>query len=338
MTQRSAENPYLAFAKQHSKSDLSTLNAFAALSRLDDLLRDLDELKAATEAYEAAGNSKGRRLSWFEITSYYPVGFATCLEWHARSRLVDLFAYRPSAVRADDLKGQINDKLLAQSVANDVTVPQLLGALTTIGSSDKYVGIFERIFSELEIDQKVRDILNPIILVPRRPGEQFDALKALFDYRNAIVHEISYSTIGPWLVRDSIEISEAQGMGQIVRKALAGIEACLSQFAPRDFPNRLDSSFLPEDQLEYLDREIAVLESEISAAIRTYRTDTGRGADLGDWLRALEAARNSQQIELDFISDADFMFNRHADFKTPLKIEFRRQRLAYLKRLKAEIA
>jgi hypothetical protein len=62
MAQKTANHPHLEFARRHSKSILSTLNAFAALCRLDSLLGDLDELQAAIKAYEAAGNSKGRRL------------------------------------------------------------------------------------------------------------------------------------------------------------------------------------------------------------------------------------------------------------------------------------
>jgi hypothetical protein len=337
MAQKSATHPHLTFAQRHSKSILSTLNAFGALCRLDNLLADLDELQAAIKAYEAAGNSRGRRLFWFEITSYYPVGFVTCLEWHARSRLVDLLTFLPSAVRPDDLKGQINDKLMVQSVAEGITVPQLMGAMTNVGSSEKYIGVFERLFSDLKISQSIRDVVNPIIFRSDHEGKTFDALQKIFDYRNRIVHEIDYSSIGPWLVRDSIEVGEARDMGALVHNVIAAIEITLSQSAPKGFPNRLDSTLTPEDALDYLDREITKLEAEITAAIRDYRTATGPNADLDDWLSALAASQNSQKIELDFISDADFMFNRHADFKTPLKTELRRQRLAYLKRLKAEI-
>ena len=126
-------------------------------------------------------------------------------------------------------------------------------------------------------------------------------------------------------------------MGSIVRGVIEAIETTLSQSAPKKFPNRLDSTLVPENELEYLDREIEKLEDEITAAIRAYRADAGRDTGVDDWMGALAVARASQQTELDFISDADFMFNRHADFKRPLKIEFRRQRLEYLKRLRIEL-
>jgi hypothetical protein len=212
-----------------------------------------------------------------------------------------------------------------------------MGAMTTVGSAEKYISIFDRLFSDLKISPTARNILNPVILKNRHDGKTFDALQKIFDFRNSIVHEIDYSTIGPWLVRDSIDIAEARDMGSIVRGVIEAIETTLSQSAPKEFPNRLDSTLVPENELEYLDREIEKLEDEITAAIRTYRADAGRDTSVDDWMGALAVARASQQTELDFISDADFMFNRHADFKRPLKIEFRRQRLEYLKRLRIEL-
>lgn len=71
-----------------------------------------------------------------------------------------------------------------------------MGAMTTVGSAEKYIGIFDRLFLDLKISQPIRDIINPIILKPDYQGNTFDALQKIFDYRNRIVHEIDYSTIG----------------------------------------------------------------------------------------------------------------------------------------------
>jgi hypothetical protein len=336
MIQQPATHPHVAFAQRHSKSILSTLNAFVALSRVGDLLYDLKELDAAVHAYEAAGHSKGRRLSWFEITSYYPVAFATCLEWHARSRLVDLFTFRPTAIRAEDLKGQISDKLLAQMAAESITIPQLMGAMTHIGSSNKYIGIFDRLFRELAIDRAVRSLINPII-IKNRGAEARDELEWIFEYRHGIVHEIDFSTIGPWLVRDTIDIEEAYRMGLMVKAVIEAIEKTLSSSAPSDFPNRLDSNLLPEDEFEYLTKQIAALEDEITDAIRTYRSEVGKGSYADDWLQALTASRVGQQSEIEFLCHADFIPTRHFDFKKSLQIAHRRLRLEYLKRLRTEL-
>jgi hypothetical protein len=85
---------------------------------------------------------------WFglEIYSYYMVGFVTCLEWHARSRLVDLFNHLPECVLADDLKGHINDRVLSQMAAAKVGVPEMLGALLSVGSVEAYLSTILRVF------------------------------------------------------------------------------------------------------------------------------------------------------------------------------------------------
>lgn len=318
MARERGSNPHLAFAHRHSKSLLSTLNAFASLSRIRDLLSDLDELEAAIRTHESAGQSKGRRPSWFEITSYYPVGFVTCLEWHARSRLIDLLTFSPSAIRLDDLKGHINDKVLVQTVAEGVTVPQMVGAMTTIGSSQRYISIFDRIFSELKIAASVRDIISPIIL-KKEGGRSYDELQQIFDYRNILVHEIDFSTIGPWLVRSSIDIAEARSMGATVLAVMETIETQFTRSLPQEFPNRLDTQLLPEDDLEYLDVQIVKLKDEIAAAISVYRADAGKSDCADEWLDVLSASRTYQQKELDFISSADLIHNRHFDFRRPLK-------------------
>jgi uncharacterized protein YutE (UPF0331/DUF86 family) len=72
-----------------------------------------------------------------------------------------------------------------------------MGAMTTVGSAEKYISIFDRLFSDLKISPTARNILNPVILKNRHDGKTFDALQKIFDFRNSIVHEIDYSTIGP---------------------------------------------------------------------------------------------------------------------------------------------
>src|SRR5262245_40537256 len=98
-------NPHIDFANRYAKTACSTLDAFTALWRLDVLLEDLQEMRALLKTEEAIVDRKRRPWFGFEIISYYAIGFVTCLEWHARSRLVDLFAFRPSSIRSDDLKG-----------------------------------------------------------------------------------------------------------------------------------------------------------------------------------------------------------------------------------------
>jgi hypothetical protein len=262
---------HLEFAHRHSSDSLSTFNAYAAISRVHDLLYDLEELEQATNLLEQSGAPKGRRHSWFQITSYYPVALVTCLEWHARSRMVDLYTFKPSSIRAEDLKGQIGDKLLCEMVAQGVTVPQLMGAMTTVGSAEKYINTLQKVFAELKIDPPVRQLLNPIIL--SNTPERHDMLRGLFDYRNNLIHEIDFSIIGPWVVRSDIDISEARERCKMVLAAIEAIEKRFSEAAPLAFPNKLNSELLPEDELGQLDTDILELETEITEIVRARRSE-----------------------------------------------------------------
>ena len=175
-------HPYIFFARRHSSPSLATLDAYTALFRAQCLVQDIIDLGEFIAAAKSGGASKGRQLYWFEVISYYPVGLVTCLEWHVRARLIDLFSFKPECITTDDLKGQITDKILCQMAAQGVTIPQLLGAMTTVASSQKYLLCFERIFKELNIRVLPRAIINPLIL----PGaaSDGDALQYIFDYRN----------------------------------------------------------------------------------------------------------------------------------------------------------
>jgi polyhydroxyalkanoate synthesis regulator phasin len=329
-------HPHVEFAVRHSKTSLSTLNAHASIFRAENLLEDIEQVDVLIKHSEAAGNTKGRRWFWLEIISYYAVAFVTCLEWHARSRLVDLFSFRPNCIRADDLKG-ISDKVLPQMVAEGITVPQLLGAMTAVGSSQKYIAIFERIFKELEIKLNPYDVLNSIILRDTS-NHKVDALQGVFDYRNNLVHEIDYSMVGPWVVRGNLDVANAREHGQLVLAVMKTIEKTITDHAPKDFPNRLDNEGLPDDEMHALDQKIAELEDDITDAIRSVRgLGEGSAPAMSDWFAALSNSRSANIEESKFIQDAEFIHSRHADFRRPLLIALRKQRLEYLRLLRAEL-
>ena len=78
------------------------------------------------------------------------------------------------------------------------------------------------------------------------------------------------------------------------------------------------------------------LENSITDAITSYRKDVGKLGEVDDWLQALTTSRTSQQSEAEFILRADFLHNRHFNFRRPLTIFLRKQRIEYLKRLLLE--
>jgi hypothetical protein len=93
--------------------------------------------------------------SVIEAFSFYAVGIVTCLEWHARSRLTDLFSFMPSAIGQDDLKPLANARMMAQMVEHNVSAAQLLGGMTNVASADRYLSIMKRVFESLAVPQKV---------------------------------------------------------------------------------------------------------------------------------------------------------------------------------------
>jgi hypothetical protein len=91
------------FAMRYGSPTGLYLNAWTALTRLDELIEDARTLKAHLDTVMP---EEARWHPWVgaEVVSYYAVGFVTCLEWHARSRLVDLLTFRPALAKSDDLK------------------------------------------------------------------------------------------------------------------------------------------------------------------------------------------------------------------------------------------
>jgi hypothetical protein len=115
------------FASRYASTRFKTLNAASALRRADSLVDDaasILELKNVSQTKEIPFGSRHRT---FEIVSYFAVGLVTCLEWHARSRLVDIMMFRPSSIQTTDLKN-IATLALSQMVTEGATIPHLLGA------------------------------------------------------------------------------------------------------------------------------------------------------------------------------------------------------------------
>jgi hypothetical protein len=147
------------FAARHAGTRFKSLNVSSALWRAEALVRDAEELVELKKAAEDK-SSFGIWGSTHEIISYFAVGFVTCLEWHARSRLVDLMLYKPSCITTRDLEG-IAKVALSQMLAERVTVPHLLGAATNVSSVTEYIAVFSRVFEVLDIKVHVeRELRN----------------------------------------------------------------------------------------------------------------------------------------------------------------------------------
>jgi hypothetical protein len=329
-------HPHIEFATQHGSQAYSMFTASAAISRCESLLADLDAMEEAKQALEAAGGTFGFGWFSFEIVSYYAVGFVTCLEWHARSRLVDLFSFKPSAAKGDDL-AQINSKLLAQMIAEKVTVPLLLGAIMNVSDFERYCSIFKRLFDELNIDDHPKRLTSRLdkqaqdvgIIAPMHESLD-EAITGLFVYRNHLVHEIDARIIGPWTLRDSLDIGFARQYGQVAQLIMVEIEKVISAKAPKTFPNLLDAQSNPIDKSEMLKEQIEALEADLTLKL----AEAGNDETFARWAAAQNAYGAWKASEEELIDSCDHLapmryFNRRYE----VKLLILEQRLAYLQSL-----
>lgn len=326
-----AEHPHVAFAARYADAATTTLDAFSALWRLDSLIDDVEHLEDARNALSGEALSG---LPWygFEVASYYAVGFVTCLEWHARSRLVDLYTYRPDCIKPEDLKGQINEKLLPQMVAANVSAAQLLGAMVTVGSIEKYLSIFARVFKELGIEATPAELVRRDIAESGgesvRGTTPLDEIVELFDYRHRLVHEIDIFKVGPYALRDNLGPKEASRFGKMCRQLMRILEAELTRSAPADFPNLLDAEQLPRDQTQILDAKIGLMEALLESQL-----EHADQSDRDFWQHALSEADSMMAAHDSFLREAGCIYDRYFDYRRPLMVSLRKARLAFLKEL-----
>ena len=257
------------FASRYAHSPFKTLTAGAALWRAEGLAQDARDLLEVQAA-------RGARR--FEITSYYAVGLVTCLEWHGRSRLVDLMTFLPSCIEANDVKN-VASLAVSQMASEGATIPQLLGAATNVSQLSDYLRIFKRLFEVLDIradiEQELRSIEAPIdaYRLYYEDTSLFGALAKLFATRNHLVHEIDVRIIGPFSIRDTWSAEEAIQYADAVIATLKVVEVHLTKSAPTDFPHRLGEDGIEEDELDKLAATISSLEIDLTKAIERYEGD-----------------------------------------------------------------
>ena len=79
------------------------------------------------------------------------------------------------------------------------------------------------------------------------------------------------------------------------------VEAKITEHSPNNFPNRLDAEGYAEDEVEKLKAGISAIETELNVML------TGWEGLEGAWKEALEASVASQEKELSFIEQAEFL-------------------------------
>jgi hypothetical protein len=133
-----------------------TLNAAAAIERVQVLIGDAQRVAAAFAVTPPQDVYGGWRPIAVDIVSYYAVGLVTCLEWHVRSRLADLFAFAPKSITDKDLEKDGGPKVLAKLIGANASIPQYLAATRNYSTSEAYLGTFVRIFNDLGLQPDYR--------------------------------------------------------------------------------------------------------------------------------------------------------------------------------------
>lgn len=283
-------------------------NVGAALDRLRSLTLDVHCLGAMIRTSLPDDTDNGAHwdpVNSFEVVSYYAVGIVTCLEWHARSRLADLFSYRPVALDADDLKPLANTNLMSQMISTNMSAPQLVAGMRNVSSRQKYLDVFRRVYDALGIDEKPEAIVAALntadIEGNEIPVNGIEMLDSIFDYRNELVHEIGPSHVGAASQRDALHPDVAADWCNFAERCMLALEKPITETATDDFPNKLNEHGHSTGEIERLDRKIVELEQAVSEKVRQ------RGAWEKEWEVALTASRHAAEANQGFHGFALFM-------------------------------
>lgn len=324
-----AKHHAVVFAERYSDTSVGYLNAGAALWRVGELIDDAEELKAQLDA---AMPEKKRWHPWVgaEIVSYYSVGLVTCLEWHARSRLVDLLTFMPQSFKVDDLK-VMRDKVVVETLASNVTVASVVGAATNISTLEDYMGVFKRLFIAFGLKTGPYDAIkatNPKTGTPWVEPEQIETLQNLYTFRNDLVHEIGISRVGHFNVRERWDPTEAIETARLIREVIKAIEAVVTAMAPKGFPNLLDDEGYPTSEFARIKDELPALEKAVGKTIADFKERVAECQ--GEWSAAIAASEISLTRELEFIDNWPILFNRYVDMQGRLKLALVKSRRDYL--------
>jgi hypothetical protein len=311
---------------------LKTLNAASAIWRAEALKFDIDEFDNLKMNADAADIPFGSIHEVFEAFSYYAVGIVTCLEWHARSRLVDLMVFKPDSIQTSDIKN-IADLALSQMVSEGVNVPHLLGAATKVNSFADYLGVFKRVFKEIQISEN----LDALVHADRNEGEESypsfaDGISEIYTFRHQLVHEISFSAVGHNNIREIWTLEQAKFNIQMVVDCMKAIELIITKRAPKGFPNRLSEDGYEEDDFGKVEEAVAELEMQITAAL------ANDSEALEAWEISLAHSKETIKAEIEFVNGtAAFAPTRYYDVRHVMRTEVLKSRLAFLTLIKSEL-
>jgi hypothetical protein len=340
MADESLRSRHVAFAERFAAGPVNRFNAFAALDRARLLLRETQQIKEIFEREEEQEEPAPWSWHGLEVVPYTLVGLATCLEWHARSRLTDLYSFKPDAIGPKTLEGKVPPRVLSQMIHAKVSIPQLLGASITVGSVDEYLTVFDNLFEMLEIKSKPNNLIQPAIVEqiglfgdPIREPLVREKLDQLFTIRHALVHEIGHDSGNERTLCEMWDASHIVWMCHTVISTIVALERALTEHAPQDFPNLLTKQGYPVDIRDQLVQSIEDLERKISTEIALRPADAQ-----GEWAHALDLARRSADFHEKLFSNRQLFQERNWSRTNILLRTALEQRLALLIEIAAALA
>lgn len=323
------QHHHVAFAISYFRGAFRTFNAASALSRMGQLVEEAERM--ATLLQEHPSDLYPATLPHFP--GYYLVGYVTCLEWHARSRLADLLTHFPDQTTADDLKAVTESGKLREMVALRLTVPELVGASASVSNLRDYAAIFDRVLEAITPPgSRVRT--SDAIKAGDVPEETsaWVELERMYKGRHRLVHEISNEQIGHYALRDTVSIEDAQRTGRLVENCMRRIETIITENAPRAFPNILDVQGYPVSEPDRLRRDIEAVEERLQArAVVELNGGYQAGLDIGGVTPAIAAGRQYIEAELGWLRDFRPAGWRYHSPANDLEVILLRNRLDYLR-------
>ncbi len=322
-------NYAVSFAARYASPVGGYLSAHSALVRLKELLRDAERMSGYLDVVDPPDQ---RRAPWFgaEIIAYYSVGYVTCLEWHARSRLIDLLSFNPKSLKSDDVKS-LKDSAVIDMVAANVTVAAVIGAGTNVSSFQTYMAIFDRVLEGAGVARGSYDAIKDHPYFNSEPwvaGAEIGDLERLFEFRNKLVHEISPDTLGHPIARVTWSPGDAIRFGKLAVRLVEGLEAAISGGAPRDFPNLLNSDGDPVSRPTILLAALGRLEKQIEAYSK-HIIGTNTESDVR-WEEAKRLAVDQLEAEYEYIRLAPVLHYRYEDLREPMRVALIQARHTYL--------
>ncbi|MGV3513332.1 MAG: hypothetical protein ACO1OX_15125 [Novosphingobium sp.] len=280
MTNATKPRPQVLQAQRFA--DSLTYNAWTALSRVRHLMADAEEIEAVLEAEQNSDDPPLRPWFGFEVISYYIVGLVTCLEWHARTRLSDLYTYRPETIEKKALDGRVSSEALSQLIKAGVTVPHYISASISVGSPDDYLTVLQTLFDGLGIAKKVVAIVQPpapyattVFGEPYVEPAIYETLTRLFEARHSLVHEIGLMRMSSPAISENWGVQDVLAMGRSIITVMRAFERVLTEEAPPDFPNLLDMRGDPVDERIRLGAAADAIAARISAKIEIISQSRG---------------------------------------------------------------